>query len=312
MDVNKDIKVLLEEDDGEEINSKKVTLEDIEAKEKEEEEQAKPVLTVEEQKAKDKKSNEITGIIIGCIVGIVAIAGIIVTVTKTNVIRELPFRLDGKSEADLNDVDYQEGDWYVANQQNYGISVRVTTMCNMYDKPTSVSNSIRTFNTDEEVLLLGDVFNKKTNELLDWYYIKADDKKGYIKSDNIEILFEDVEVYEEELPLSKEDKEQYDADKKEFYRKKLVEDMKKTNETANERASKAKEYKELSNRLIKLNKQINNKKNYILDEEGNEIEISGYEYSPEEMQSLLEEQAEVSEALEKLKEEMGMTVNNDE
>ena len=75
MDEKKDIRGLFEEDDGEEITSKKATLEDIAAKEKEEEKQAKPVLTVEEQKAKDKKSNKLTGIIMGSIIGVAIILG---------------------------------------------------------------------------------------------------------------------------------------------------------------------------------------------------------------------------------------------
>lgn len=315
MDEKKDIRGLFEEDDGEEITSKKATLEDIAAKEKEEEKQAKPVLTVEEQKAKDKKSNKLTGIIMGSIIGVAIIAGIIVTVMRKDVIRELPFRLDGISEADLNDVDYQDGEWYVANQQNYCIPVTVTDICNMYDKPTARGNAIMSFNANDTVVLLGDVYDTKKKTILDWGYILAGDKKGYIKTENISMLIKDTDYdfsFEQDLVNDQPQKEEVvDEDREAFYKQKLVENMNKANETAEAESAATDYYLDLYNELQQLTRQINEGIVFITDEGGNTIEVP-YEYSPEEMQQLLEEQAKVSEELDKVREEMEITATDEE
>lgn len=308
MDENKNIRTLVEEDDGEEIVGKKVTLEDIEAKEKEEEEQAKPVLTKEEQKLKDKKSNKLTAIIIGSIVGIVVIAGIIVTVTKPKFIRDLPFNTDGKTAADLNDVDYQDGDWYLANQQNYGFMVKVTDICNVYDKPTARGNSILTLNTDDTVMALADVYDSKKKEPIEWCYIKAGDIKGYLRTDYITITY----AYEPEYEfVEQEEQEKEDEDRKEFYAEKLVESMAKNNQKAKDSAAQTQHYMDVYYKLQRLNRQLDASIVYMEDEEGNEIEVP-YEYTPEELESLVQERDKVAEELAQIQADMEIYATDDE
>ena len=306
MEEEKKLTVQFEEDDGEDRDSKKVTLADIEAQEKAAEEAAKPVLTKEEQKLRDKKQNKITAMIMGGIVGVVVIAGIIVAALKGKaIIRELPFATDGKLAVDETDIDFKDGEWYVANQQCYGMKGRALEMASVYDKPTSYGNSILTLNVDDEVILMGDAAVTKTNELLDWYYIKVGDKKGFIKTDYIAVKgnYDVVEIEEVEEEDTEAEIEE-DESRHDFYLHKLAEDVvKMTNET-NQKSQIADRYSELSNKCIRLRRQINDKIYFTEDEEGNEIEISDYEYSPEELMELMQELEDAEKELEEVKEEM--------
>ena len=303
-------KFIIEEDDGEEIVAKKATLEEIAEKEKAEEEAAKPVLTKEEEKARDKKQTKLTAGACACIVGVVAIAGLVVAlISGKGEQRVLPFGLDGITEADLAEEDLAEGEWYVGNQQAYGVPVEVIELSSLYDKPNVRGNAMMSFQLNDTVTLLGEVYNTKTNEVLNWYYAKSGDTKGYIKSDAVDFVWDDVsdEFLANLQPKEVEDTAEKDAAKEEFYKQHLVDNMKKGNNTANEKRSLANEYSELTEEITRLNNLIWYQVVIEEDEEGNEVEVP-VEVTPEEMEQYKTELQEVRQKLEKVREKIDFEV----
>lgn len=307
MEENNEINFTVEEDEGESyLDTNKVTLEEIAEKEKEEEEAAKPVVTKEEQKAKDKKQNKMTAIICGSLVGVAIIAGIIVAVVgQKKVVRELPFSVDGITETDLAEEDLSEGEWYIANQNAYGYSVNVSDLCSMYDKPNVRGNAIKSFNLNDSILILGEVYSTKDNKVLNWFYAKSGDIKGYIKADTVEVLWDgDYVMPEETLADTDEvDTEALDEEKAEFYQEQLIKNMEKTNEETKDKTEKTQRYVEVCAELETVSNRLDG---YVLsettevnEETGEEVTVGVYE----DVEVSEEERAELTTRLDELQKE---------
>lgn len=296
---------MFEEDDGIDLSvPQKATLEELEL----EEEQAKPVLTKAEKKQREKKQTKFTFIIIGGIVaGFAIIATIVYFMGKKGIIRELPFMVAEGGAVDENDIELNDGDWYVGNQQAYGIYGRITDICNMYDKPTSYGNSIQSFNVDDIVFILGDTFNSKNKEMLNYYYVKANDKKGYVSIDKLAIVWDNFEeTYVEEETEQEEElpDEEMTAEKEAFYMEKAAEHMTELDSETEERGAVYKRYSYLQERVLQINKQLTEGINFEEGEDGNIYIIEDYPYTPEEIMALQEELSNIQNELASLEQQI--------
>ena len=245
--MNEEIKFIVEEDDGEELVEKKPTLSELEKEtEKEIKEERKVV------KKKIKKVSKWTFVGIGSVVAI----GIIALILYNPVThRDLPFVAENTDTVQtLGEKDYQDGQFYVEDMAEQGI---VNQKTNILQTPSTYGYIVASLEPNDEVSIVGEVFENETNEEVKYFKIKVKDTEGYINKENVDIVWVDDFDLDPIVEVVEKEKVDDSAERQAFNDNKMLENLKKSKSNT----------KDLEKSMAEMSEQIDELEELVGDTE---------------------------------------------